>query len=952
MVDLPSEDPYPTSTELTAPVTEEEPQSLSVVSTIQGYCDHVDAFGAKGWIMDQNRPGERVEVEIVDEHGAIVARGIADIFRKDLLDAGIGDGKHGFEIPLPESLSDGEIHRLRLMAAESGYHLSGGEKIVQSTGDFVGAIEGLDGRFLTGWVTNRRSPSTPVEVVLSEAGQLITKGQTNPALQEGGNRFRLALPDKYLNGRPHVFIVREAHSGRVIDGTALITPTFQTPVETIQRHVPQAIKAALSPAAAYRYESLTLQLDAMHDFSLGASMEQRLNMLQTIHQQLVIGFSGRKPGSTYPPLAFPEIQSPRVSIVIPVHNKFEVTYHCLASLLLAPNRTSFEVIVVDDGSEAESLDKLDLITGITCLHNDTAQGFVRSSNRGGRHARGEFVVMLNNDTEVTAGWLDALLEVFERFDLVGLAGGKLLYADGRLQEAGGIVWGNGQPWNYGRNGNAADPKYNYVRQVDYISGACIMLPKTLWDELGGFDDYYVPAYYEDTDIAFRVREKGYKTVYTPFSQVFHFEGLSSGTSVASGMKRYQKVNEPKFKGRWASAYRFNGPAGKEPDLAKDRNVTFRVLMLDAETPQPDRDAGSYAAIQEMRLLQSLGFKVTFVPQNAAYLGSYTECLQRMGVECLYAPFVMSPVDVLQRRGREFDMVYITRHYVASRVVDAVRMHAPDAKIVLNNADLHFLRELRASIARNDRHALDEALRTREEELGVMRKVDLVLSYNEVEHAVILSHNLDSTQVALCPWVVNVPEGIPGYHDRSDIAFLGGYGHPPNVEAVRYFVQEIMPLLRERLPGVRFLVYGSNPPDTFKQIETRDVVVKGYVESVEDVYKTCRVFVTPLLSGAGIKGKVVGALAHGVPCVISPVAAEGIGVRDGLEAVIADTPQAWVEGIASLYEDRSRWQALSDAGRVFAEKEYSFAKGKKVMKAALENVGIFVLEDNATLVSAY
>jgi hypothetical protein len=349
-----------------------------------------------------------------------------------------------------------------------------------------------------------------VEVVLSEAGQLITKGQTNPALQEGGNRFRLALPDKYLNGRPHVFIVREAHSGRVIDGTALITPTFQTPVETIQRHVPQAIKAALSPAAAYRYESLTLQLDAMHDLSLGASMEQRLNMLQTIHQQLVIGFSGRKPGSTYPPLAFPEIQSPRVSIVIPVHNKFEVTYHCLASLLLAPNRTSFEVIVVDDGSEAESLDKLDLITGITCLHNDTAQGFVRSSNRGGRHARGEFGVMLNNDTEVTAGWLDALLEVFERFDLVGLAGGKLLYADGRLQEAGGIVWGNGQPWNYGRNGNAADPKYNYVRQVDYISGACIMLPKTLWDELGGFDDYYVPAYYEDTDIAFRVREKGTK----------------------------------------------------------------------------------------------------------------------------------------------------------------------------------------------------------------------------------------------------------------------------------------------------------------------------------------------------------------------------------------------------------------------------------------------------------
>jgi glycosyltransferase involved in cell wall biosynthesis len=554
---------------------------------------------------------------------------------------------------------------------------------------------------------------------------------------------------------------------------------------------------------------------------------------------------------------------------------------------------------------------------------------------------------LNNDTEVAPGWIDELVHVFDHFPGVGMAGAKLVYPDGKLQEAGGIVWSNGDPWNYGRACNASEPRFNYTRQVDYISGACIMLPKALWDELGGFDERFVPAYFEDTDLAFRVRERGLKTVYTPFSRVTHFEGVSSGTSVSAGAKRHQEINRPKFKTRWSRTFSTNGTAGKSIDINKDRNVRFRCLVIDYSTPRPDRDAGSYALVQEMRLLQSLGFKVTFVPDNMGYLGAATEALQRAGVECIYAPFVLSINELLEGRGGEFDVVYIIRYSIAERHIGAIRRYAPQAKVLFNNADLHFLRELRAALVM--RESMDKAISTRDAELALMRKVDLVLCYSEVEQAVILSHNLDSTRTARCPWVVDVPEAVAAYEDREGIAFLGNFSHPPNAEAMEYFVREVMPLVQQRLPGVALRIYGSEVPEKIRKLSDKNVVVEGWVPDVAQVYDRCRVFVAPLRSGAGIKGKVIGALAHGVPCVLSPVAAEGIGVRDGHEALIVETPRQWAESIAVLYENGDRWRELQAAGRRHAATEYSFARAQRAMQSALEMVDIYSVPDDVALV---
>ncbi len=247
-------------------------------------------------------------------------------------------------------------------------------------------------------------------------------------------------------------------------------------------------------------------------------------------------------------LSFPDhsLANPVVSIIIPVHNHLDSTLRCLISIKESNDITPYEIIVADDASDENIGEIIGQARNIRYLRNETNLGFLKTCNKAASIARGKFLLLLNNDTVLLPGWLDSLVDVFKKFPRSGLVGSKLLYPDGRLQEAGGAVWQDGAGANLGRYGDPASPVYNYLREVDYCSGACILIPRSIWDALGGFDELYSPAYYEDTDLAFRIRSAGYKVFYQPKSQVIHFEGTSSGTDIGSGIKQYQQVNQGKI----------------------------------------------------------------------------------------------------------------------------------------------------------------------------------------------------------------------------------------------------------------------------------------------------------------------------------------------------------------------------------------------------------------------
>lgn len=464
----------------------------------------------------------------------------------------------------------------------------------------------------------------------------------------------------------------------------------------------------------------------------------------------------------------------------------------------------------------------------------------------------------------------------------------------------------------------------------------MMIRKDIWKKVDGFSEELKPAYYEDTDIAFKVREIGYKVIYAPLSIVIHYEGITCGRDVNKGIKNFQKINSYKFRSKWVHKYRNNGKEGINIQYYKDRYIEHRVLMIDYKTPEPDKDAGSYASIQEMSLLQENNCKVTFLPENMAYMGKYTQNLQRMGVECICAPFYLSPQEYIQKEIENFDIVYITRYHVAKNFIENIRKNK-NIKIIFNDADLHFLRELRMA---NNEDDIKNSIKTREEELKVMRNVDIVLTYTNIEKAIILSHNLNDKNIFICPWVVTKKNDISLFEKRQGIAFLGGYNHPPNIEAVEYLINEIMPNIRKINSKIKLYIYGSNIPDSIEHLSCNDVIIKGYIENLDDVFNKCRVFVAPLLSGAGIKGKVIEALSYGVPCVLSPIASEGIILTHGINCFIAETPQEYAKYICNLYDNKDLWNYISKNIIEKTIHNYSKQKGILKFKNILNSLGLF------------
>jgi GT2 family glycosyltransferase/glycosyltransferase involved in cell wall biosynthesis len=750
---------------------------------------------------------------------------------------------------------------------------------------------------------------------------------------EGAFSGLLELSPEHLDGRPHRLELRRLPEQATLAVLPAVLPNRLTPWTSIQALTRVPADISFAPSAAHHFRAYRAWMAAVAE-----GRARALPDLTALHAELLQGFRAR---AEYPPLAFPEHDRPDVTVVIPAHNKFEVTYLCLCGLLFAYNDVRFEVVLVDDGSRDRTAAAETVISGVRIVRHETATGFVQACNDGAAVARGRYVCFLNNDTEVTAGWLDELVRAFEAFDGVGLAGSKLLYPDGKLQEAGGIVWRGGNPWNVGRNGNASDPRYNYLREVDYLSGAAILLPAEVWREVGGFSPEFAPGYFEDTDLAMKVRESGRRVVYVPTSAVIHFEGQSSGVSVAAGMKRFQEVNRPKFKRKWGPALLRHGLEGDRVDREKDRGAVFRVLFVDQRVPQVDNDAGSYAAFQEIRLLQSLGAKVTFLPRNLAWMDQHTLALQRIGVETVYAPFAMDFESYIRANAAEFDLIYVNRYRIGEQILGLVRSAAPQAKVVLNLADLHFLRELREAQAGSPGYTIEGARKTRAAELAVIRGVDLTLSYTDVELAVLQSHLDGGGLTAKLPWVVDVDERPrPAFGATCDVLFLGGFGHPPNIKAVQFFAGEVMPGLRERLPELGFDIIGSNTPPEVTALAGDGVRVLGQVADLQPVFQRSRVFVAPLLAGAGIKGKVLEAMARGSAMVLSPLAAEGTGLVHEVDCMIADTPHDWVEAVSRLYADEALWTRFGEAARSAARTRFGFEAGARAMQEALMKVDIF------------
>jgi GT2 family glycosyltransferase len=643
------------------------------------------------------------------------------------------------------------------------------------------------------------------------------------------------------------------------------------------------------------------------------------------------------------PVALRTSTSPLLSIVVPVHGKWEYTQACLASIEAHPPTVPFEVLVVDDASPDRTAELVVASPGVRLVRTERNVGFVGACNLGASHARGAYLLFLNNDTEVRPGALDALVDAADSDDRIGLVGAMLVYPDGRLQESGGIVWADGSGWNYGRDHDAHAPEFAVRRDVDYCSGAAILVRQELFEGVGGFDQRYAPAYYEDTDLAFAIRATGHRSIVEPRAVVVHHEGVSHGTDRTGGVKRFQEINRAQFVDKWAATLAEHLPAASELNvwLARQRGPAGHhgglVLVADHQVPMPDCDSGSLRMYRLLLQLVELGERVVFFPCNGALPQPYTADLQRHGITVIADAARQDAF--LREAGAALRLAVLSRPQVGWKLLEDLRMLAPRCLVSYDTVDVHFLRlQRQAQLAASTGDEVGatalagKAAASRELELGLVRAADVTLVVSEHEQALLRSLVPEADVRVLSN--VHFPAGaVPGPQGRAGLLFVGSFDHLPNRDAVAWMVREVLPLVHRRHPGTVLHVVGSNPSPDVLALADDTVEVHGWVADLVPMHQRCRLSVAPLRFGAGVKGKVGESMAAGLPTVCTPVAAEGMGLLDGEHVLVAAAARGFADHVVALLDDDALWGTLSETGANAITDRF----GPAISRAALQDV---------------
>jgi GT2 family glycosyltransferase len=507
---------------------------------------------------------------------------------------------------------------------------------------------------------------------------------------------------------------------------------------------------------------------------------------------------GRRPAAVVDLARFtvPSSETPLITIVIPAYGHADYTIRCLRAIAAHHEGHEVEILVVDDASPDDAISQLRGIEGLHILELPMNMGFTRAANAGIAAARGAHVLMLNNDAEPTSGWITALLSAVEPG--VGIVGAKLIYPDGRLQEAGGIIFNDASGWNYGKFDDPEDPRYTFRKEVDYCSGAAILMTKELLDVVPGFDERYAPAYYEDADMAFESRAHGLKVIYEPKAVVVHHEGISHGSDEGTGVKQYQIVNRDKFFTKWAGVLSTQRRPGEVALASIRRTGVGTIVLIDHMVPTWNEDAGSLRMLRLLRAMRGMGYDIVLLPENRHRGEPYTSELQSEGVLVWYGWGDLWTY--LREITPDVAVAILSRASIASAFIRHIREVLPDTPIIFDTVDLHFLREQRR-VDLGEPGARPRGVRaTRELELALVRSAELTVVVSDAEK-VLLEELVPDALIQVIPTAHDSVDRVDDV-ERTDITFVGSFQHDPNADAVRWLVAEIFPLITEELPNAR------------------------------------------------------------------------------------------------------------------------------------------------------
>ncbi|MBC7552659.1 MAG: glycosyltransferase [Taibaiella sp.] len=636
-------------------------------------------------------------------------------------------------------------------------------------------------------------------------------------------------------------------------------------------------------------------------------------------------------------IILPYTQLPVVSIIIPIYNQVDFTYNCIRSIHEYCGDTNYEIIIADDNSPEDTSVLQKYFDNLIFIKNSVNLGFLKNCNNAAHHARGKYILFLNNDTQVQENWLSELLFVFDKFPKVGLVGSMLIYPNGLLQEAGGIIWQDGSASNFGCRDNPNRPEYNYIKESDYISGASIMIAASLWNDIGGFDEQFTPAYNEDSDLCFEIRRRGYKVYFQPFSRVIHFEGVSHGTDVKEGIKQYQVINKEKFTEKWSSELACKAKRNTNVFYERDRSAGKKhILIIDHNVPTIDKDAGSRTISNFIDAFLELDCEVKFMVPNMHPLYNYVKLLQEKGVEVLHGgKFIYFKHEweaYFAANMEKFDAILLSRSSVCAPYLKYLRQHKYAGKIIYYGHDLGYLRTEQEMQMTGNMGLKKVIKKTKTDEDYMYQNADtaLVISNEELDY---LKKYIKAPLHYIPPYFFDVKQSNVSYKERQGILFVGGFHHPPNQDAMKWFLGEIYAQLHNK--GIALTIAGSEMPDFIfqykQQFKLLEVLPDVSTATLESLYARTRIAIVPLKVGAGVKGKVIEAMAKGVPVAGTDRAFEGLKKDDEFIYRGFNTTNELIENILEIYQDEQKWKLFSDFGQRYVENYFNKQKMVEVFK---------------------
>jgi GT2 family glycosyltransferase/SAM-dependent methyltransferase len=632
------------------------------------------------------------------------------------------------------------------------------------------------------------------------------------------------------------------------------------------------------------------------------------------------------------PLKFETPTDPQVSVIIPICEGRAPTDDCLKSLLRHAGDLCYEILVVEDGSGSSVRQMLSRAQGLRLLHSEKNRGFIDCCNLAAAEARGKHLLFLDHAVVVAPNGLKELLKTFDSHPKAGAVGGKLVRDDGRLLEAGSIVWRDGSASSYGHGDDPLKPEYSYVREVDFCSAACLMIRKEIFQEVGGFDTNYMPACYEDADLCMGIREKGYKVFYQPKAVMFHRED-SSGSPDRS--KNSREENRLRFAEKWREqlrAYDEYSPSRILP--ARDRRNHAKILVVDDRVPASDAGSGYPRAYALVKFLSELQYKVTLFPVcDPAPYQPYLDHLQQRGVEVMLerADFA----GFCTERAGFYDLVLVSRPHNLKTTYFSIKDFFPNAGLIYDAEALFFKREELKAKAKGENLSPRETERAALAELGLLSLADAIICVSESEKTLICQKTgVKASRIFV--WGHPLPpEPTPRTSgERNGILFVGAFPTPgsPNEDALIYFLEEIFPAI-EREIGCSFCIVGAQPPDSVRRYESSRVKVLGYVRDLSESYDASKVFVVPHRYSAGIPWKLSEAMSRGIPSVVSSLTAAQLDLTDGEQVLVGGTPSEFAAKVIQLYQDEALWHEIRENALAFIRETHDPA----VLKSRLDNI---------------